>query len=166
MSYQKFAEKWYKFSRNPLSIVGLILVLTIIISAIFAPWIIPYPEHVGPFIDFDNSGKPPSLQHLCGTDYIGRDIFSRIVFAFRGALLMVVVVLVIAVPIGIILGLTAGYYKNTWIDTVIMRITDIFLSLPPLILALSIAAILKPTLLNSMIAIATVWWRFYVRLLY
>jgi peptide/nickel transport system permease protein len=159
-------KNWYKFSRNMLSIVGLVIVAGIIISAIFAPWITPYPEHAGPFVDFDNTGQPPSLQHLCGTDNMGRDIFSRIIFAFRGALIMAVVVLAIAVPPGVLLGLTAGYFQNTWIDAVIMRITDIFLSVPPLILALAIAAMLKPTLMNAMIAVTVMWWPWYTRLVY
>jgi len=159
-------KNWYKFSRNTLSIVGLVIVAGIIISAIFAPWITPYPEHAGPFVDFDNTGQPPSLQHLCGTDNMGRDIFSRIIFAFRGALIMAGVVLALAVPPGVLLGLTAGYFVNTWIDIVIMRITDIFLGLPPLILALVIAAVLKPTLMNAMIAITVIWWSWYTRLVY
>jgi peptide/nickel transport system permease protein len=159
-------KNWYKFSRNTLSIVGLVIVAGIIISAIFAPWITPYPEHAGPFVDFENTGQPPSLQHLCGTDNMGRDIFSRIIFAFRGALIMAVVVLALAVPPGVLLGLIAGYFQNTWIDTVIMRITDIFLSVPPLILALAIAAMLKPTLMNAMIAVTVMWWPWYTRLVY
>jgi peptide/nickel transport system permease protein len=159
-------KNWYKFSRNTLSIVGLVIVAGIIISAIFAPWITPYPEHAGPFVDFDNTGQPPSLQHLCGTDNMGRDIFSRIIFAFRGALIMAVVVLALAVPPGVLLGLIAGYFQNTWTDTVIMRVTDIFLSVPPLILALAIAAMLKPTLMNAMIAVTVMWWPWYTRLVY
>ncbi|MBU4601777.1 ABC transporter permease [bacterium] len=159
-------KNWYKFSRNTLSIVGLVIVAGIIISAIFAPWITPYPEQAGPFVDFENTGQPPSLQHLCGTDNMGRDIFSRVIFAFRGALIMAVVVLALAVPPGVLLGLIAGYFQNTWIDTVIMRITDIFLSVPPLILALAIAAMLKPTLMNAMIAVTVMWWPWYTRLVY
>jgi len=159
-------KNWYKFSRNTLSIIGLVIVIGIIISAIFAPWITPYPEHAGPFVDFDNTGQSPSLQYLFGTDNIGRDIFSRVIFAFRGALIMAVLVLAIAVPPGVFLGLIAGYLQNTWIDTVIMRITDIFLSVPPLILALAIAAVLKPTLMNAMIAVTVMWWPWYTRLVY
>jgi len=159
-------KNWYKFSRNRLSIVGLVIVAGIIISAIFAPWITPYPEHAGPFVDFENAEQPPSLQHLCGTDDMGRDLFSRIIFALRGALIMAVVVLAIVVPFGVLLGLIAGYFQNTWIDTVIMRITDIFLSVPNLIMAMVIAAVLKPTLMNAMIAISLLWWSLYTRLIY
>ena len=92
-------KNWYRFSRNTLSVVGLVIVAGIIILAIFAPWVAPYPEHAGPFIDFGKVKQPPSLQHLCGTDNIGRDIFSRIIFAFRGALIMAFVVLALAVPL-------------------------------------------------------------------
>jgi len=159
-------KRWYKFSRNKLSIVGLVIVIIIVVSAIFAPWIAPYPEHAGPFVDFKNAGKPPSLQHLCGTDTMGRDIFSRIIFALRGALIMAVVVLTIGVPVGVLLGLIAGYFQNTWIDTLIMRITDIFLSVPALLLALAIASVLEPNLMNSMIAVSFTWWTWYTRLVY
>jgi len=159
-------KNWYKFSRNKLSIVGLVIVAGMIISAILAPWIIPYPDHTGPFVDFENAMQPPSLQNLFGTDYIGRDIFSRVIFAFRGALIMAVVVLAIAVPPGILLGLIAGYSQNTWIDTIIMRITDVFLGVPPLMLALAIASVLEPNLMNSMIAISLTWWAWYARLVY
>ena len=159
-------RKWYKFSMNRLSVIGLVIVIGIIISAIFAPWIIPYPEHTGPFVDFDNAGQPPSLKHLCGTDIIGRDIFSRIIFAYRGALVMAVVVLGLAVPPGVFLGLFAGYYNGTWIDTLIMRITDVFLGVPALILALAVAAMLEPNLMNSMIAVTVMWWPWHTRLVY
>lgn len=164
--WTNLGRNWYKFSRNPLSTIGLVIVLVIIMSAIFAPWIAPFPEHAGPFVDFGNAGQPPSLQHLCGTDNMGRDIFSRIIFAFRGVLIMAIVVLGLAVPLGVLLGLVAGYFQGGWIDTVIMRITDIFLAVPPLILALAIASMLEPNLMNAMIAVTVMWWPWYTRLLY
>lgn len=157
---------WYKFSRNKLSVLGLAIVLIVILMAIFAPWITPYPQHAGPFVDYDNAGKPPSSKYIFGTDIFGRDIFTRIVFSFRGALVMAIVVLLLSVPPGLLLGLLAGFYRDTWIDTVIMRITDIFLSVPPLILALAIASVLKPNLMNSMIAVTLMWWPWYTRLVY
>ena len=159
-------KNWYRFSRNTLSIVGLVIVAGMIISAIFAPWITPYPEHAGPFVDLEDTLQSPSLQHPCGTDEVGRDIFSRIIFAFRGALIMVVIVLTLASPSGIIMGLIAGYFQNTWIDTIIMRITDIFVSIPPFILALAVASVLKPNLENAMVAITFAWWPSYTRLVY
>jgi peptide/nickel transport system permease protein len=164
--WTNLGRNWFKFSRNALSILGLVIVLGIIISAILAPWITPYPEHAGPFVDFDNAGQPPSLGHLFGTDNFGRDVLTRIIFSFRGALIMAIVVLALAVPPGVFLGLIAGYFQGTWIDTVIMRITDIFLAVPPLILALAIASVLEPNLMNAMIAVTVMWWPWYTRLVY
>jgi len=157
---------WYKFSRNWLSVVGLVMVIMIVLLAVFASYVAPYPQHSGKFVDFKGKNQPPSWQHLMGTDTIGRDILSRIIFSFRNALLMAMVVLAVSVPIGTLTGLTAGYYSGTWVDTVIMRVTDVFISVPPIILALSIAAMLKPTLMNSMIAVSVSWWPWYTRMTY
>ncbi len=157
---------WYKFSRNPLSLIGGGAVLLVILMAIFAPYITPYPDHVKPFTDFANASKPPSPDHWFGTDEIGRDIFTRTIFGYRFSLLMGVVVLAIVGPIGVTLGLIAGYYQHTWLDTLIMRTTDIFLAVPPLILALSVASILEPNLFNAMLAVCLTWWPWYARLVY
>ena len=157
---------WYKFSRNPLSIVGMATVLLLVLLAIFAPWVTPYPKHAGPFTDFAHAKIPPSLAYPLGTDQIGRDILTRIIFGLRSSLLMGVMVLALVVPPGVLLGLLAGYFQGTWIDTVIMRITDIFLSVPPLILALAVASVLKPNLWNGMMAISLMWWPWYTRLVY
>ncbi|ATW28501.1 D-ala-D-ala transporter subunit [Candidatus Formimonas warabiya] len=159
-------KNWYKFSRNKLSVIGLAIVLAVILTALLAPFIAPYPEHAGKFVDYQNANLAPSAKYLCGTDVIGRDILSRIIFSFRGALFMALVVLAIAVPVGVLLGLLAGYFKGTWIDTVIMRITDIFLAVPPLLLALAIAAVLEPNLTNAMIAVTVMWWPWYTRMVY
>jgi peptide/nickel transport system permease protein len=157
---------WYKFSRNWLSLLGLVIVATIVFIAIFAPFVVPYPQHAGRYVDFKSRNQPPSRQYLLGTDTVGRDILSRIIFAYRNALLMAIVVLAISVPIGTITGLTAGYYTGTWVETVIMRIADVFISIPHIILALTIAAMMKPTLMNSMIAVTVAWWPAYTRLNY
>lgn len=156
----------YKFSRNKLSVTGLIIVCISIFFAIAAKWIVPYREHIGTFVDYANASQAPSALHWFGTDNVGRDIFSRVIFSFRGALIMSVVVLAISAPIGTILGLIAGYYHGTKIDILIMRITDIFLSVPALILALCIASILKPNMMNSMLAVTIMWWPWYARLVY
>lgn len=157
---------WYKFTRNKLSVFGLILVLAVIFIAIFALVIAPHPESVGSFVDYANASQPPSAAHWFGTDQMGRDIFSRVLFSFRGALVMSVVVLAISVPVGTILGLIAGYNQGKWIDSVIMRISDVFLSVPSLILALCVASILKPNMMNSMLAVTIMWWPWYTRLVY
>jgi peptide/nickel transport system permease protein len=164
--FQNIRRSWYKFSRNTLSMVGLGIVVLIVLLALFAPWVAPYPEHAGPFVDFVNAGRPPSSTYLFGTDMIGRDMLSRVIFALRPALTMGVVVLSIVVPIGVFLGLVAGYTLGTWVDVLIMRTTDIFIAVPPLVLALAIASVLKPNLTNAMIAVTVMWWPWYTRLVY
>jgi peptide/nickel transport system permease protein len=149
-----------------LSTIGGTTVVVVVLLAIFAPFVAPYPEHAKPFTDFANASRPPSWEHLFGTDEIGRDILSRVIFGFRFSLSMGIVVLAIVVPVGVLLGLIAGYYQGTWIDTTVMRITDIFLAVPPLILALAIASVLEPNLFHSMIAITLMWWPWYTRLVY
>jgi peptide/nickel transport system permease protein len=163
---ESLGRAWYKFSSNPLSVVGAIMVIAVILLAVFAPWIAPYPEHAEPFTDFANASQPPSLAHPFGTDVIGRDVLSRVIFGFRFSLAMGAIVLALVVPTGVVLGLVAGYYQGTHIDTGIMRITDIFLAVPPLILALAIASVLKPNLFNAMLAISLMWWPWYTRLVY
>lgn len=156
----------YKFRQNKLSIIGLILVCISLFLAITATRIVPYPSHIGAFVDYANAGLVPSAEHIFGTDIMGRDVFSRVIYCFRGALIMSVVVLAISVPIGTFLGLLAGYYHGSVLDSIIMRITDVFLSVPALILALCIASILKPNMMNSMLAVTIMWWPWYCRLVY
>jgi len=161
-----FGKCWYKFSKKKLSVAGLYIVVSIIFIACLAPFIAPYPDHAGPFIDLLKGSTQPSQYHFFGTDIYGRDIFSRILFAFRPALLTGVVVLSIVVPIGTLLGLIAGYYSGQLADTIIMRIADIFLGLPPLILALAISSVLKPNLFHTMIAVSVAFWPWYTRIVY
>jgi peptide/nickel transport system permease protein len=159
-------RSWYKFSRNRLSIVGLGTVALVTFLALFAPLVAPYPEHASAFVDFANASRPPSPTYPFGTDVVGRDIMSRVFFGFRFSLVMGVVVLSLVVPPGVILGLVAGYYQGTWVDTVIMRTTDIFLAVPPLVLALAICSVLTPNLFNAMLAVSLMWWPWYCRLVY
>jgi peptide/nickel transport system permease protein len=164
---ENLGRSWYKFSRNPLSIVGGATVLIILFLAIFAPYVTPYPEHATkPFTGFANASRPPSWEHPFGTDEIGRDILSRTIYGFRFSVTMGLVVLALVVPTGVLLGLIAGYKQGTRTDTLIMRITDIFLAVPPLILALAIASVLEPNLFHSMVAISLMWWPWYTRLVY
>jgi peptide/nickel transport system permease protein len=163
---ENLGRGWYKFSRNPLSILGAATVLLVTLLAIFAPWIAPHPEHAAPFTDFAHAHLPPSLEYPFGTDEIGRDILSRVIFGFRLSLWMGVVVLALVVPVGVLLGLIAGYAQGTRLDTIIMRLTDVFLAVPPLILALAIASVLEPNLTNSMVAVSLMWWPWYTRLVY
>jgi peptide/nickel transport system permease protein len=146
-------------------VVGLVLVIAIALAALFAPFITPEPKAAGSFIDFVHASQPPSLHYLFGTDTIGRDILTRVVFGYRVSLLLGVVVLSLAVPVGVVLGLLAGYLGG-FVDTLIMRITDVFLAIPPLILALAIMGFLQPNLVNAMAAVAIMWWPWYTRLVY
>ncbi len=102
---------------------------------------------------------------MFGTDTIGRDILTRIVFGLRVSLALGVVVLALAVPVGVILGLLAGYFGRR-VELVIMRITDVFLALPPLVLALAVLGFLEPNLFNAMMAVTVMWWPWYTRLVY
>ncbi len=158
-------RRWYKFSRNGLSVFGLALVTAFVLVALLAPWITPYPLHSEAFIDFENVSQPPSARNWFGTDLVGRDVFSRVVFGYRVSLRLSLIVLAIAVPLGVIPGLIAGYYGG-WPEMIIMRVVDVFLSIPSLVMALVILGLVKPTLTNAMIAIACMWWPWYARLLY
>ena len=159
-------RNWYKFSRNKISVVGLALVLLIVLVAIFEKQLAPYPEHAGAFTNFASAKLAPGKEYLLGTDQNGRDVLSRIIFSFRGALVMGLGVIAIAAPIGVVMGLVAGYFKDRLISTIIMRVVDIFLSLPSLVLALAVGAMFSPTLFHSMMAITFSWWAWYARLVY
>lgn len=164
--WENIRRNWYKFSRNYLSIIGLVVICMIALAAIFAPYISPYPESAGKYVNFSEASRSPSLAHLCGTDVFGRDILTRIFFGYRISLILGVSVLSLAVPVGVCLGLIAGYYKNTWVDGVIMRITDIFLAVPSLILAMVVCSVLTPGLFNAMMAVSLAWWTWYTRMVY
>ncbi len=158
-------QNWYRFSRNPTAMIGLTIVVVCVLAAILAPLITPYPEHVGAVVNFRVRHLPPSAEYWFGTDNVGRDIFTRVVFGMRVSLLLAVVVLGTAIPFGTVLGLLAGYYGG-WVEIVIMRVTDIALAIPPLVMALAVAAVLSPDLINSMMAIAALWWTWHTRLIY
>lgn len=150
---------------NPLSLFGVGLIVLVVLAAVLADFVAPFPAHAGAVVDFVNFNKPPGWPYLMGTDLVGRDIFSRILFAYRISLVLGVVVLAIAVPIGVTIGLLAGYIGG-WVEYILMRITDVFLSVPPLVLAMSIMGVLEPTLTNGMLAVTAMWWPWYTRVVY
>ena len=150
---------------NPLSLFGVLLVAVVVLSAALADFIAPFPEHRGTVVDFANFNQPPKWPYIMGTDLVGRDLFSRILYAYRISLFLGVVVLLLAVPAGVVVGLAAGYLGG-WVRFVLMRTTDVFLSIPPLVLAMSIMGVLEPTLLNGMIAVTVMWWPWYSRLVF
>jgi peptide/nickel transport system permease protein len=158
-------QNWYRFSRNPTAVIGAAIVIVCVLAAILAPYITPYPEHAGAVVNFRARHLPPSLEYLFGTDNVGRDNFTRSIYGLRSSLLLALVVLGTAIPIGTVLGLLAGYFGG-WVEIVIMRLTDIALAIPPLVMALAVATVLSPSLINSMLAIAALWWTWHTRLIY
>jgi len=157
---------WYKFSRNPLNVIGLITISLIFFIAIFAPLISPYPESAKEGVNFSEASLAPSWKHWCGTDVIGRDILSRIFFGFRSSLTLGLIIMLISLPIGVAVGLIAGYYHGTWVDILLMRTTDIFMALPPLVMAMAVCSVLTPGIINATFAISLAWWTIYCRLTY
>ncbi|WP_126975824.1 ABC transporter permease [Frigidibacter oleivorans] len=153
---------WLAFRGNPLAMVGLGIIVALILVAVFADLIAPYNPIVGGDLRTERL-LPPSAAHLMGTDDQARDIFSRLVHGSRLTLMVVALVAVIATPIGVFVGTTAGYFGG-WVDTVLMRVTDVFLAFPRLILALAFVAALGPGIENAIIAIAITSWPPYARL--
>lgn len=153
---------WLAFRANPLAMVGLAIVLLLIVVALLAPWIAPYDPITGGDLRTERL-LPPGGAHLMGTDEQARDIFSRLVHGSRITLMVVALVALIATPIGLLVGTTAGYFGG-WVDTILMRLTDIFLAFPRLILALAFVAALGPGIENAIIAIAITSWPPYARL--
>jgi peptide/nickel transport system permease protein len=153
-----------KFARDFPALAGLVIVLAIVVVALIGPWVVPYPG--------DAAGshllqrlKPPSAAFPFGTDNLGRDLLSRVILGARGALEVAVIVVVLAAGIGVPLGLVAGY-RSGWVSEAIMRVTDVFLALPQLILALALAQLMSPSLESAMIALALTYWPFFTRLVY
>ena len=160
-------ESWrrsiYRFRSSNLSVVGLLIVAALLVMATIGPWLVPYPEHVTGSVNLAGKFRPPSAQHWFGTNEVGQDVFSLTVVGARISLFVGLLVVVIGSLIGTTLGAIAGYLGG-WIDDAIMRVTDLFLTLPGLILAMAIAAALGPGIVNAMIAISLAWWPGYCRL--
>ena len=161
---RSFRESLYLLARNKLSLIALILLVLIVLAAIFAPAIIPYPEDLADATHTEIKLQPPSAEHLMGTDELGRDIFSRVVYGARVSLSAALAAVGLSLLIGIPLGAIAGSFGG-WVDNLIMRITDVFLSFPPLLLAIAMVAIMGSSLNNAIIAISMSWWPWYTRLL-
>jgi peptide/nickel transport system permease protein len=152
---------WRRFSANRLAFLGLLIIIALLVVAAFAPSLAPYSPVVG-----DLKGArllPPSAEHWFGTDDLGRDILSRLIYGSRWTLYVVVLVAIIAAPIGLLVGTVAGY-AGGWTDAILMRLTDIFLAFPKLILALAFVAALGPGIENAVLAIAITSWPPYARI--
>ncbi len=159
----------YQLRRNPLSIIGIVIILTFIIIAIFAPIIAPPPEgHIDPYMiprdGYSPIPKPPNEEHLFGTTEGQYDIFYGVIWGTRSAFRVGLIVIGVVLVVGIVLGSLAGYFGGI-IDEIIMRITDIFLAFPILILAMAITVALGPSPDNVIIALIIASWPSYARLI-
>jgi peptide/nickel transport system permease protein len=145
---------WLRFAANPLGLAGLAVVLLLVTVALFAPWLATQPPN-----DQNLAARlmAPSAAHWLGTDELGRDIWSRIVWGSRITLAIITIVSIVVAPIGLAVGCVAGY-AGGWVDSVLMRVTDLFLAFPSLILALAFVAALGPSLENAILAIALTSW--------
>ncbi|TIR27486.1 MAG: ABC transporter permease [Mesorhizobium sp.] len=152
---------WRRFSANRLALVGMLIIIALVAVAALADVLAPYSPTVG---DLKNARLlAPSAAHWFGTDDLGRDIYSRIVYGARWTLYVVILVAIIAAPIGLLVGTVAGY-AGGWTDTILMRVTDIFLAFPKLVLALAFVAALGPGIENAVLAIAITSWPPYARI--
>lgn len=146
--------------RNPLAVAGALIIAALVLTAIFADTIAPG----GPGGQFlDRRLEPPSAAHWFGTDQLGRDIFARVVHGAQITLQIVALVAIISAPLGLLIGAISGYFGG-WIDRALMGVTDVFLSMPKLVLALAFAAALGPGIENAIIAIAITTWPAYARI--
>lgn len=140
---------WRQLSRNPVALIALAVILFLVIVAVFAEYIAPYDPLRQ---SFRKALQPPSIEHPFGTDDVGRDILSRVIFGAQISLRVGLIAVSISASLGVLLGLIAGYYGG-WVDTVISQVTDTLLAFPGLLLALAIIAVLGPSLFNVMIAV-------------
>lgn len=150
--------------RNPLMATGAALSLLIVTVGILAPVIATHPADAYNSAHPTQTLLPPSGGHLFGTDQLGRDVFTRVLYGARISPLIAFLVLLTSCLVGIPLGIAAGYFGGL-IDDILMRITDVFLAFPALLLALAFAAVLKPSVGNTTLAIALTWWPWYTRLI-
>ncbi len=149
--------------RDPLSLASTIVIILFILIAVFAPLVAPSPEEGAGKTNVNNRLQAPSLEHPFGTDRLGRDMLSRVIVGARPALIVPIGVVLFAILIGAPLGAIAGY-KGGWVDETIMRVTDLFLAFPSLLLAMAITAALGRGLHNAAIALVVSWWPWYTRL--
>ncbi|MGE5376821.1 MAG: ABC transporter permease [Bacteroidota bacterium] len=149
--------------REPLSLISTIIIFLFILVAIFALQVAPYPEQGLGKTNASESLQPPSSEHWFGTDKLGRDVLSRVIVGARPALIIPIFVVMFAVMIGAPLGALAGY-KGGWLDEVIMRVTDLFLAFPSLLLAMAIASALGRGLDKAALALIISWWPWYTRI--
>ncbi len=153
---------WF-FGRDRIAVISFSFILIVVLGSLCAPWLTPFPEDGKGFPNVANMFLPPSKEHPLGTDDMGRDLFARVLFGARISLTIGFVVVPLGMVLGSTLGALAGYFGG-WVDELIMRVTDVFLAFPPLLLAITISAALQPSLWSSILAISVVWWPWYTRI--
>jgi len=158
--FEDWKHTFYLWRKTKLATVGTIIVLIFVVVAIIGPLFVPYDPIVQ---NMKDRLQPPSFQHFFGTDQFGRDIFSRVISGAMIEVEIIIIVSMISGGIGLILGVLAGYFGGV-VDEVLMRTTDMFLAFPGLILAMAFAAMLGPSLINTIIAISLVGWTVFARL--
>ena len=151
------------FRRDRLATASLIFLLLVILASVAAPWLTPYADQGAGEPNILEKFSSPGLSHPFGTDQLGRDVLARVLYGGRTSLLAAFSIVLIALLVGTALGALAGYIGG-WFDEVIMRVTDIFLAFPPLLLAITVAAVLEPNLANAIFAVALTWWPWYTRI--
>ena len=161
--WENFRRGLYRFRSNLLSMIGLSILVIILILGIIAPYIVPFPEDAEGATNVMARLEQPSSEHPFGTDKVGRDIFSRVLMGTRLAFQVGFVIILLATTIGVTVGAIAAYFGG-WVDEILMRITDIFLTVPALVLAIAITAALGKGITNTMIGISLVWWPGFARL--
>ncbi len=149
--------------RNPLTVAGFAIIALFILIAAAAPVLAPYPDQGKGLSDLTQRLLPPGPGHLMGTDDLGRDILSRIIYGTRISLRAAFVVIAIVIAVGTPLGIIAGYFGGV-VDEIIMRVSDLVLAFPSLLLAVAIVAALGPSQMNAMIALSVPWWPWYTRI--
>jgi peptide/nickel transport system permease protein len=160
-------EAWrravYRFGRSGLSVTGLVLVLLLLLLSVFGPWLAPYPEHITGSISTAARFGPPSAKHWFGTNEMGQDVLSLVLGGARVSVLAGLAVVLLGAAVGTVVGAIAGY-AGGWTDELLMRLSDLKLTIPGLFLAMAVAAALGPGIVNMVIAIALSWWPGYARL--
>jgi peptide/nickel transport system permease protein len=153
-----------KFFRDRLSLAGSLIILTLMIVALFAPYVAPYPEDTHQ-IHIAERLQPPSLKHVFGTDHLGRDLLSRVIYGTRISLTISAIAIGACFFLGVPVGLVGGFYER-WLGELLMRTSDVFLSLPRVILALALAAALSPSIHTVILALSITFWPWFSRTVY
>jgi peptide/nickel transport system permease protein len=155
---------FFKLAKDRTTLLGAILILGLILAAILAPLLATHPADISEFHPSERLSGP-SLEHYFGTDRMGSDIYSRLLYGARITISIAVIAIGVSVIVGVPIGLLAGYYRN-WFSDVLMRVSDIFLAVPQIILAIAIAQTLGPSIENVILALSATYWPFWTRLVY